>query len=145
MSFWVFPSFFSSPIPAPESESCGDHSDQSPFVMAAWLWRRLPAHPLLCSGETTWDKCERRIPQLAEKTSLEESLQLFDLHVKQIHLSPSICATLQTRALPFAIWKKRELAFLFFSLLILYPSLLYFTYQWIRFRSGKVASWTNLM
>lgn len=113
MSFCVFPFFFfSSPIPASESESCGDHFDQPPFIMAAWFWRRLPDNPLLCSGETTQDKCESRIPQLARKTSLEKSLQLFDLHVKQTHPCPSVCGTLQTFCEPNLKEKRARFSFL---------------------------------
>lgn len=82
IAYSLFLSFFSSPIPASESESCGDHSDHSPYIMATWFRRRLPNNPVLCSGETTRDKCERRIQQLAEKTSLLSCLtRMLNKHI----------------------------------------------------------------
>ena len=63
--FCVFLSVFSSSIAASEPDGGGDDSNQPAFIMAAWLWRRLPHNPLLSSGETTWD-----IPQQTEETPL---------------------------------------------------------------------------
>lgn len=66
VNYTVLLSFFSSPIQATQSESCGNHSDQFPFIVAPWFRGWLPNNTLLCSGETTWDKPKRKIPQLAE-------------------------------------------------------------------------------
>lgn len=65
-AFWWL-SVCSPSIPASTSKSCRDHSDKSPFVMAAWFWRRLPNNPLFCSGKATLNKWDRWMPQRAEK------------------------------------------------------------------------------
>lgn len=58
----------SSALTASQSEGRGDHSHQSPFIMAAGLRRGLPYSALLCSGETTGDqRGGGRIPRAAEK------------------------------------------------------------------------------
>lgn len=138
---------FSSSITASQSECCGNHSDQPSFIMAAWFRGWLPNNPLLCSGETLLDTRERRLSWLAEKAGLEKSVQQLDLHVKQTYHSLCVCGTSVKSSLTFPKpgLKERRTCFSFLLLTHPLPLPALFMYPWIRFHSGKVASWTNLM
>lgn len=80
----------SSSIPAYKCESCRDYADQSPFVVAAGVWRGLPNNPLLYPGKTTLNKRERRMLQ----TCWEKSPPLFGLHINKYAPHTSLLAGL---------------------------------------------------
>lgn len=100
----------SSSIPACKCERCRDYADQSPFVVAARVWRGLPNNPLLYPGKTTLNKRERRMLQ----TCWEKSPPLFGLHINKY-----------TPGLYWQAWFKVKRASLFLPQLILHHSLLH--------------------
>lgn len=135
--------FFSSPFSASGHKSCGDYSVQSSFVMGPWFWGWLPNNPLFCSGTTVFIKADgEKKSQLAEEKKVCATVWPA---CQQINHSSSVCEPLTVRISLFceSNLKLKELVFLIFIHSLPLPAL--FTYSWIRFLSGKVFSWTNLL